>query len=188
MRSTLRKLGYLMTTFALLAATPLLAGSDVGLSQEGVGIYTDASVASQVSTFTLNRNQVSCGVGTVSADGLFGPFEMLMYSLSVDTYVVDDQVPRTIIATGAMRSTTRVAGVIVEDTDGTGLNPEPHFYVAIGQDRDSPQVDRFDIHFKTPFWNTSNPLCMASTVVAGGCRFGGELFLGNINASRSQQF
>ncbi len=96
--------------------------------------------------------------------------------------------PRKITATGLMRSTTRVAGFIVEDTDGTGTNPAPHFYVAIGQDKDSPQKDRFDIHFKTPFWSVSNPLCMPSTVVLGGCRFGGELFLGNINATTSPQF
>lgn len=187
MRST-KTFATILTVAVLAAFTLPAAAGDLGLRQEGVGMYTDLSVASQASTFTLNRNQVSCGVGTVSADGVLGPFEMLMYSLSVDTYAVDSTVPRTITATGFMRSITRVAGVIVEDTDGTGLNEPPHFYVAIGQDKDSPQDDRFDIHFRTGFWNTSNPMCMPSDVVEGGCRFGGELFLGNINATNSQQF
>lgn len=173
----------------LLATSPALAGSELGLVDEGVGIYTDASVASQVSTFTLNPNMVSCGVGTVQLPGgTFGPFEMIMYSLSIDSYTVEREVPRRIVATGTMRSTTRVAGLIVEDTDGTLLNPPPHDFVAFGFDRDSPQVDRFEVHFKTPFWNTGNPLCTASEVVEGGCRFGGDLFLGNVNASKSQQF
>jgi len=158
------------------------------LKDEGVGMYTDSSVASQASTFTLNRSKVSCGVGTVDAAGNFGPFEMLMLSLSIDSYTVDRKVPRTITATGQMRSITRVSGVIVEDTDGTGTNPPPHHYVAIGVDKDSPQKDRFDIHFRTPFWNTTNPLCTASTVVQGGCRFGGDVFLGNVVVSPGQTF
>jgi hypothetical protein len=173
---------------ALVAFTVPAGAASLGLRQEGVGMYTDASVASQASTFTLNRNLVSCGVGTVDAAGVAGPFEMLMYSLSIDSYVVKSTSPRTITATGLMRSTTRVAGVIVEDTDGTGINPSPHFYVAIGQDKDSPQKDRFDIHFQTPFWSVGNPFCSPSTVVVGGCRFGGDAFLGNVNATNSPQF
>lgn len=105
---------------SMLALTVLLAGLwtrpayalALGLKDEGVGIYTDASVASQVSTFTLNKNQVSCGVGTVNADGTFGPFEMLMYSLSIDSYVIDRSA-KTVTASGKMRSITRVSGVIV---------------------------------------------------------------------------
>ncbi len=72
----------------LVAFTVPATASDVGLSQAGVGMYTDLSVASQASTFTLNRNQVSCGVGTVNLLGAVGPFEMIMYSLSVDSYNV----------------------------------------------------------------------------------------------------
>jgi hypothetical protein len=56
------------------------------LKNAGVGLYTDPSVASQVSTFTINPNQVSCGVGTVNAEGLFGPFEMIMYSTQINSY------------------------------------------------------------------------------------------------------
>lgn len=168
-------------------ASSAMAG-DLGLQDEGVGIYTDPSVASQISTFTLNPTLVSCGVGTVEADGLFGPFEMLMYSLTIDSYTVEREVPRRIVATGTMRSTTRVSGLIVEDTDGTLANPPPHDFIAFGFDRDSPQVDRFEVHFRTPFWNTGNALCTPSSVVEDGCLFGGDLFLGNINASKSSQF
>lgn len=183
----MKRLAIFVAIFSLVAFPAL--GSGLGLSGEGVGVYTDASVASQVSTFTLNRTQVSCGVGTVQVPGgVFGPFEMIMYSLDIDAYFVDKQVPRQITATGLMRSITRVGGIIVEDTDGTIGNPPPHDFVAIGYDKDSPQKDHFDIHFKTPFWNTGNPMCMASAVVEGGCRFGGDLLLGNINATNSQQF
>jgi len=172
---------------ALFLAASTYASSGLGLKDQGVGMYTDASVASQASTFTLNRTQVSCGVGTVNVGGAVGPFEMLMYSLSIDSYTVARNA-RTITATGKMRSITRVAGLVVEDTDGTGLNPPPHDYIALGFDKDSPQKDRFEIHFKTPFWNTGNPLCTASDRVSGGCRFGGDLFLGDIVVSSGQHF
>ncbi len=188
MKRITQTIGWLAVLVGLVYAGPTSAGSTLGLKDEGVGMYTDASVANQVSTFTINRTQISCGVGTVNAGGDFGPFEMLMFSLSIDSYTVKRDVPRTITATGKMRSITRVAGQIVEDTEGTGLNPPPHDYVAIGQDKDSPQVDRFDIHLKTPFWNTGNPLCTHSLIVAGGCRFGGDVFLGNIAVSSTKQF
>jgi len=35
------------------------------------------------SSFTLNPNQLSCGVGTIDANGAFGPFEMEMASYTV---------------------------------------------------------------------------------------------------------
>nr|MBA2237782.1 hypothetical protein [Lysobacter sp.] len=74
------------------------------LKDQGVGLYTGPSVANQVSTFTINRNMVSCGVGTIDALGVAGPFEMVMYSLNVATYQID-RASRTITATGTMRST-----------------------------------------------------------------------------------
>jgi hypothetical protein len=173
--------------FAVIAwsALPSLAQTFT-FTDKGAGMYTDASVAHQASTFTLNPNQVSCGVGTVDANGAFGPFEMEMASYTVDSYSID-RTSGTITATGHMRSQTRVAGVIIEDTNGVGNNPPPHAYVAIGHDGRggasgalglTNPPDHFDTHFKTPFWNTGNPLCSASTVVPGGCRFGGDLFLG----------
>jgi hypothetical protein len=36
----------------------------LGLSNEGVGMYSDPSVANQASSFSINRQMVSCGVGT----------------------------------------------------------------------------------------------------------------------------
>lgn len=162
--------------------------SSVGLSDEGVGMYTDPSVANQVSSFTINPQMVSCGVGTVSVNGMVNPFDMLMYALSIDSYVIDRLSPRMITAKGKMRSITRVGGVIVEDTDGTGINPPPHDFIAIAEDRDGPQHDRFMIHFRTPFWNPTNPMCTKSTRYPGLCQFGGDLFLGNVVVTGGQQF
>lgn len=162
---------------------PSLAG-DLGLKDEGVGIYASDNVAQQVTTFTIGRDRVSCGVGTVSTgddllDGT-GPFEMLMYSLDIDTFQADRQTA-AIEVTGKMRSITRVAGEIIEDTNGQDFNPEPHEFVAFGYDNElNPQDDRFELHFKTPYWNTDNDLCTPSDVVSGGCMFGGNLMLGEI--------
>ena len=176
----------LLTLFAILASSTIPSfAQSFAFTDKGAGMYTDASVVHQASTFTLNPNQVSCGVGTIDANGAFGPFEMEMASYTVDSYSID-RTAGTITATGHMRSTTRVAGLIVEDTDGVGNNPPPHAYVAIGVDNRGKSgllglsniPDHFDTHFKTPFWNTSNPMCTPSTVVPGGCRFGGDLFLG----------
>ena len=164
------------------------AVAGLGLKDEGVGMYTDPSVANQASTFTINRVKISCGVGTLNAGGAIGPFEMLMYSLSVDRYDVVRTSPRTITATGKMRSVTRVGGVVIEDTDGSGTNPPPHDYIAIAEDNDSPQKDRFTTHFKTPFWHPGNPMCTPSTKYPGLCQFGGNLFMGNVAVSPGQQF
>lgn len=171
---------FALVTIVALMTAPLAAAS-LGLKDEGVGMYTGASVVFQMSTFTLNRSGVSCGVGTVSGGPLqFGPFEMLMYSLSVDSYTVNRDVPRHIVVTGKMRSTTRVSGLTVEDTDGGFLRPAPHDYIAVGEDSNPPQKDRFTIHFKTPFWNPSNPMCTPSDLVQGWCKFGDQVFLGDI--------
>jgi hypothetical protein len=167
----------------------VLAQASLGLRDEGVGMYTDPSVAGQDSTFTITKNLISCGVGTEApAPAPFNAgFQMLMFSLSVDSYNVVRSVPRTIRATGLMDSITRIGGVIVENTNGSGTNPPPHQYLAIAVDNDT-QPDRFDIHFKTPFWNTNNPACTPSTVVPGGCRFGGDVFLGDVVVSPGQMF
>src|SRR5260370_16006607 len=78
-----------------------LAQSNLGLKDEGVGMYTDPSVAGQDSTFTITKNLISCGVGTEAP--LPAPFnagfQMLMFSISVDSYTVVRTVPRTITAT-----------------------------------------------------------------------------------------
>lgn len=150
---------------------------DGELNNEGAGQYTDASVANQVSTFSINPRQVICGVGTVNAEGAFGPFEMMMYSGNVETYKNQGNQIR---ADGEMRSITRVAGVVVEDV----VHPFIAIAVDNGPSRPQPNLkDRFDTHFITPFWHVGNPLCTPSTVVPGGCRFGGQVTLGDVNAT-----
>lgn len=76
----------LRTPLLVLAAVGLAAAAGPGgarprpagasLRQEeaampgtGVGMYTDDSVAHQVSSFTINPKMVSCGVGTLAAGG-----------------------------------------------------------------------------------------------------------------------
>lgn len=151
------------------------------LTNEGTGMYTDASVMFQASTFSINPEGVTCAVGTVNATGAIGPFEMLMYSIGTHTYVVNP-VTRTITASGKMRSITRVAGVIVEDVI--------HDFIAVAVDnqpsRPQPnRADRFETHFASPFWNLSNPMCTPSDRVPGGCRFGGQLMIGDVSVSAS---
>jgi hypothetical protein len=145
---------------------------------EGVGMYTDPSVANQASTFTINRTLVSCGVGTVDAGGFIGPFEMLMYSTRITSYDVDCA-RKEITARGTMRSLTRVGGVIVED--------ERHAFIAhaldLDGDEEPPRRDRFEVHFKTTFWQPGNPFCTPSDRYPGLCKFGGRLFLGDVNVS-----
>jgi len=149
------------------------------LMNEGAGMYSDASVANQASTFSINPSAVTCGVGTVTPNGTAGPFEMVMYSTGTHNYSVNP-LTRTITASGRMRSITRVGGVIIEDAH--------HDFIAIAVDNQPshPQpnrADRFDTHFATPFWNLSNPMCTPSTLVPGGCRFGGQLFIGDVSVS-----
>jgi len=151
------------------------------LTNRGTGMYTDASVLFQSSTFAINTAGVTCAVGTVNANGAVGPFEMLMYSVGGHNYTIN-AVQRTITASGRMRSITRMAGLIVEDV--------VHDFIAVGIDnqpsRPQPnRADRFETHFATPFWNLSNPMCTPSERVPGGCRFGGQLMLGDISVSAS---
>src|SRR5438034_5505362 len=106
------------TIIMSLAALPLLllAGSN-DLSDEGVGTYTDPSVANQISNFTINRQMVSCGVGTVAFTPQFsGPFAMLMYAKDISHYYAN-HLTKTIRASGRMRSITHVGGNLVEDVE-----------------------------------------------------------------------
>src|SRR5262245_53720636 len=112
----------------LLAALMLVAtnASTVSAGEHksgGAGMYTDPSVAGQISTFTLNRGLVSCGVADTSPDGPMGVFYMLMLSTDIDNYRVDHQ-QGTITATGTMRSITNMAGNTVEDV--------LHDFIAVG--------------------------------------------------------
>ena len=169
MKKTALITGMLIT--ALTGAPAYAEMSDI--HDEGVGMYTDASTANQLSTFTINNGVVSCGVGTLAANVFSGPFAMLMYSKHISSYVVNP-VAGTINATGKMRSITKVAGIVVEDV--------LHDFLAIAVDNVSGGSDRFDTHFKTDFWNVTNPMCTASDKIIGGCRFGGKVLLGEVDA------
>lgn len=184
-----RILRFLMLALLLtgLATTAGWGGAGAGprdgeaLMGTGVGMYTDASVANQVSSFTINPKMVSCGVGTLAAGGdASGPFAMLMYSTRIDSYTVDRDAGE-IRATGRMRSITKVGSSVVEDADhdflavAAGAVPHGGFDDAVHSGG-----ARFDIHFSTPFWDRYNPMCTPSSIKAGACRFGGELILGNI--------
>jgi hypothetical protein len=147
----------------------------------GVGMYTDASVAHQVSSFTINPQTVSCGVGTLAAGGeASGPFAMLMYATRMDSYTVDKE-SGEIRATGRMRSITKVGGAVVEDAEHDFLAVAAAT-VAHGGFEQAVHAggDRFDVHFRTPFWDQYNPMCTPSTLVEGDCRFGGELLMGHV--------
>src|SRR5438552_4269109 len=167
----------ILATIALIAVCGLLgyAGPN-DIRDEGVGTYSDGSVANQISNFTINRQMVSCGVGTVSGGGtgFSGPFAMLMYAKDISHYHAD-HLTKVITASGRMRSITHVSGTLVEDVE--------HEFLAIAKDNGTTG-DRFDVHFSTPFWNPSNPMCTPSTVVPGKCRFGGVLVTDNTGANQ----
>lgn len=154
-------------------AAPVLTGgaaaaSANGLSDAGAGIYTDMSVASQLSTYSIQQGMVTCGVGTVGTvlgGGLTGPFSMVMYSVGGLRYNVD-RASRMIKATGRMVSITMVAGLVHENVE--------HDFIAIATDHRGVKHDRFDVHFVTPFWSPSNPMATVSDQVVGWVRFGGN--------------
>jgi hypothetical protein len=154
---------------------------EAALMGTGVGMYTDASVAHQVSSFTINPQTVSCGVGTLAAGGeASGPFAMLMYATRMDSYTVD-KASGEIRATGRMRSITKVGTSVVEDAEHDFLAVAAAT-VAHGGFEQAVHAggDRFDVHFQTPFWDRYNPMCTPSTLIDGNCRFGGELLLGHV--------
>jgi hypothetical protein len=160
----------------------ILYASPNQIKDEGVGTYTDPSVANQISNFSINRQMVSCGVGTVAPapPAFSGPFAMLMYATDITHYRAN-HLTKTITARGRMISITHVGGVEVER--------EEHDFVAIAKDNVEPQEggpvqDRFDIHFHTTFWNPGNPLCTPSTGFPGECRFGGELVTDNTGVNQ----
>jgi hypothetical protein len=140
-----------------------------GLVDEGVGLYTDPSVAFQVSTFTINRRMVSCGVGTMAgpAPGSSGPFAMVMWATKIDSYDVDRDTPSIIRAKGVMRSITRMGTQTVEDVQ--------HPFVAVATDNHFSGPDRFEVHFVTPFWNPANAMATKSDMHSGWVRFGGNI-------------
>lgn len=138
-------------------------------------MYSDPSTANQAATFTINRLLVSCGVGAEDLAGI-GRFEMLMYSTRIKQYVVSPA-RKEITARGEMRSITRVGGAVVEDVR--------HRFIAHAVDLDGdegqPRSDRFDVHFRTTFWEPGSPLCTPSERYPGLCRVGGRLFAGDVH-------
>jgi hypothetical protein len=184
-----RRIPQFLSMVLSLTALTAIGGQTAGAGEKdnellagtGVGMYTDASVANQVSSFTINPKTVSCGVGTLATGGeASGPFAMLMYATRMDTYTVDREAGE-IRATGRMRSITKVGTAVVEDAE--------HDFLAVAAAA-VPHADfsqavhaggaRFDVHFSTPFWDRYNPMCTPSSIAAGACRFGGELLLGDI--------
>ncbi len=164
-----------VATFLAVATVAAVGPAEKpGLTNEGVGTYTDPSVANQISNFTINPRMVSCGVGTIANGKFSGPFAMLMYATQLESYAVDHG--RSVItATGRMRSITEIADQTVEDVQ--------HDFIAVAVDKG--QEDRFDVHMHTRFWNAANPMCTRSTLVTDGCRFGGELMLGDVVVSHT---
>lgn len=142
-----------------------------GPDASGVGTYTDASVANQISNFTINRSMVSCGVGTLAANGWSGPFAMLMYATHI-AYFEAEPLSSYIRAGGRMRSITQMLGKTVEDVE--------HDFVAVAHGRNGSGPPRFDVHFATPFWKPGNPMATRSADYPGKCRFGGEMLIGEI--------
>ncbi len=168
--------GFVMVIWIGLVSGPGICADTDLLRNRGAGAYTDASVLGQDSFFSINPIQVSCGVavgGMGAPDGLASAFSMEMYSFDIDSYNVD-HATGTITASGRMRSITIIKGKTVEDVH--------HLFTAIAVDN-SAKPDRFDINFKTPFWNPSNPLCTPSTVIPGDCRFGGFVYSGEVTVS-----
>lgn len=148
------------------------------LTNQGVGMYTDPSVAAQMSTFTINPTMVSCGVGTFGLAGMTGPFSMIMFSVQIATYD-SDPASGTIVATGRMRSITMIVLGVVRET-------VEHDFVAIAVDHRGRGPDRFDIHFVTSFWNRANPLATPSEEVPGWVRFGGDVATGLVLLNPTQ--
>lgn len=158
----------------MVKETPLLDPGN--FNGEGAGMYVDASTAQQLSTFTINKRMVSCGVGTFAARelGTTGPFAMMMYSTKIDSYEVD-QATKSIRAEGTMRSITKMGGFALLPSNSPAAEDTEHHFIATATDRSSGGAlsdDLYMLHFKTPFWNTGNPMCSPSNLISGGCKFG----------------
>jgi hypothetical protein len=103
---------------------------------------------------------------------------MLMFSTRINSYSVNTTT-REITAKGEMRSITRAGGAVVEDV----RHPFIAHALDLDGDESQPRRDRFDVHFKTAFWQPGNPFCTPSDRYPGLCRFGGRVFAGNVNVS-----
>jgi hypothetical protein len=97
-----------------------------------------------------------------------------MASLNVASYQVDSMAG-TIVARGRMRSVTQAGAVTLEDVE--------HEFHAIAIDGRGNTPSFFATSFKTPFWNTGNPMATKSKFVNGFVMFGGHLIMGEIKVS-----
>jgi len=145
------------------------AAGDMGIAKgTGAGMYVDMSTAQQMSAFTINSMQVTCGVGTfgIGQLALSGPFSMLMFSMGeLESYEIKGNEIR---AKGRMRSITMIAaGLVTENAE--------HDFLAIASGGGPGGGGRFDVHFVTPFWTPGllQPMATPSGVVGGWARFGG---------------
>jgi hypothetical protein len=139
-----------------------------------------------ISTFTICPSSVSCGVGSIGnspgtvpvAGGApggmatTGPFAMIMWAQTIDSYEVRSG-QATLVAKGTMRSITAAATATIEDVT--------HPFVAVARDGKGAGPDEFHLHFKTPFWNTGNPMATPSPLIQGWAVFGSAVLLGEVN-------
>lgn len=157
------------------------------LMNAGVGMHAGPDTAMGLSTFTLNRSTVLCGVGAMgNAPGAVpmsasvptglatsGPFAMMMYATQIDSYAVSRS-QRKITARGTMRSITAVGSQVIEDV--------LHKFVAQGFDHRGTRPDEFYLHFITPFWDVaSNPMATRSTLNDAWAMFGSPILFGEVN-------
>lgn len=173
-RATVQAAAAVQERVTVVKETPMLEPAN--FNGEGTGMYVDMSTAQQLSTFTINKRMVSCGVGTFAMRelGTTGPFAMMMYSTKIDSYDVD-VATKSIRAAGTMRSITKMGGLAILPNNSPAAEDVEHQFVATASDRSeggNQSNDVYMLHFKTPFWNTGNPMCSPSTVVSGGCKFG----------------
>lgn len=199
-RSILTTAGLGTVAAGLAVAVPGVAAAASGSSRKvtadsttnaGAGMYASPSTVMQMSSFTINPHGVTCGVGTIAANladvtdmlpaavplpplSHSGAFAMHMASVNVVSYQVDSMAG-TIVARGRMRSVTQAGNVTLEDVE--------HEYHAIAIDGRGNKPSFFATSFKTPFWNTSNPMGMKSKFVDGFVMFGGHLIMGEIKVS-----
>jgi hypothetical protein len=157
------------------------------LRNAGVGMHGGPDTALGISTFTLNPNSVTCGVGSLgNAPGAVpgsdaiptglattGPFAMLMYTTEITSYKVDRAAGK-ITASGVMRSITTAGTQLIEDME--------HPFVCQGFDKRNRGADVFLLHFVTKFWSPSaNPMATVSSLRKDWAMFGSALILGEIN-------
>lgn len=155
----------------------------------GAGMHSGPDTALGLSTFTINPYSVTCGVGSMGNSpgslpgtagvptglGTTGPFAMMMFAQSIDTYDIDSAA-HTIRASGTMRSITTAGNQTIEDVH--------HPFFATAVDNQLMKPDEFHLHFLTPFWNPgSNPMATRSSYDKTWSMFGSAIVLGTVNVS-----